>query len=187
MTVKEIAELCGVDERTIYRWVEAGDKMSPGLKQKLEKSGHGVSANFTLEETLAIIGEGGGNKTLAALLAENAENKAALTLRQPAPAIPAPLMALPALMERLEKALEDPQKAAHEELEAFVKRTLTPEERPVHKTYVFVLWHAYEKEVKNLLDKHAFMYKIAVDHPEFRLKHGKHGWYFAYCDVIRVI
>jgi prophage antirepressor-like protein len=95
--------------------------------------------------------------------------------------------ALPALMERLEKALEDPQKAVYEELEAFVKRTLTPEETPVHKTYLFVLWHAYEKEVKNLLDKHVFMYKIAMDHPEFKLKHDKYGWYFAYCDVIRLI
>jgi hypothetical protein len=80
MTIKEIAELCGVDERTVYRWVEAGDKMSPGLKQKFEKSGHGVSADFTLGETLVIIRDGGKNKTLAALLAENAANKNALAI-----------------------------------------------------------------------------------------------------------
>jgi hypothetical protein len=78
MTVKEIAELCGVDERTVYRWAEAGDILSPGLSKKLEKAGHGVSADFTLDETLAIIGEGGGNKTLASLLADNAATKNAL-------------------------------------------------------------------------------------------------------------
>ena len=94
MTIKEIADLCGVDERTIYRWTEdpackvqaeADDKMSSDLflqiRKKLDSAGHGKPANFTLEETLAIIGEGGKNKALAALLAENAANKNALTTR----------------------------------------------------------------------------------------------------------
>jgi hypothetical protein len=84
MTIKEIAELCGVGRRTVERWAHkiADDpgQNDQGLTIKLkeaEKSGKDP-ADFTLEETLAIIGEGGGNKTLAALLAENAKNKNAL-------------------------------------------------------------------------------------------------------------
>jgi hypothetical protein len=134
MTLKEIAELCGVDQSTIWRWAKApvykkqvgvnenllqnakglvgnpgknakgladnpvqnadnlvqnakglaenlgenaagfGKKIWLGISEKLEeahKSGKDPAA-FTLDETLAIIGEGGGNKVLAALLADNA-------------------------------------------------------------------------------------------------------------------
>jgi transcriptional regulator with XRE-family HTH domain len=84
MTIKEIAELCGVDRRTIERWAHkvSNDpgQNAQGLAEKLEqakKSGKDP-ADFTLEETLAVIGEGSGNKTLAVLLAENASNKNAL-------------------------------------------------------------------------------------------------------------
>jgi len=84
MTIKEIAELCGVDRRTVERWAH---KLNPGhfaqgIQDKLkqaEKSGV-KPADFSLEETLAIIGEGSGNTTLASLLAENAANKNALTV-----------------------------------------------------------------------------------------------------------
>jgi hypothetical protein len=80
MTIKEISELCRVDETTVQRWVKKipDCKMQSDLSDRLVNAGHGVSADFTLEETLAIIGEGGKNKTLAALLAENAANKNAL-------------------------------------------------------------------------------------------------------------
>jgi transcriptional regulator with XRE-family HTH domain len=75
MTVKEIAELCGVDQSTVWRWAQGNDLLqnAKGIAEKLEdarKSGKDP-AKFTLEETLAIIGEGGGNKTLASLLADN--------------------------------------------------------------------------------------------------------------------
>jgi transposase len=83
MTIKEIAELCGVDSRTIYRWAEKAeslnDKMS--LRNKIGEGSPENPADFTLEETLAIIGEGGGNKTLASLLAENAVTKNALAVQ----------------------------------------------------------------------------------------------------------
>jgi transcriptional regulator with XRE-family HTH domain len=84
MTIKEIAELCGVDRRTVERWAHkiADDlgKNFQGLAVKLaeaEKSGKDP-ADFTLDETLAIIGEGGENKALASLLAETAATKNAL-------------------------------------------------------------------------------------------------------------
>jgi hypothetical protein len=87
MTIKEIAELCGVkSEQTVKNWAhKIGDDPArnwQGIVHKLveaEKSGK-EAADFTLEETLAIIGEGGKNKTLAALLAENAANKDKLTV-----------------------------------------------------------------------------------------------------------
>jgi hypothetical protein len=47
----------------------------------LDKGSPERPADFTLEETLAIIGEGGGNKALASLLAEDARNKDALEIR----------------------------------------------------------------------------------------------------------
>ena len=73
MTIKEIAELCGVDDTTILRWTRniSDCKMQSDIKSKLKKSGHGIASDFSLEETLAIISDGGGNKTLAALLEEN--------------------------------------------------------------------------------------------------------------------
>jgi predicted transcriptional regulator len=79
MTIKEIAELCGVDQSTVWRWAQKDDLLqnAKGITVKLEearKSGKDPAA-FTLEETLAIIGEGGNNKALASLLKENAENK----------------------------------------------------------------------------------------------------------------
>jgi transcriptional regulator with XRE-family HTH domain len=89
MTIKKIAELCGVDRRTVERWAhkvsDDPGQNAQGLAEKLkeaEKSGKDP-ADFTLDETLAIIGEGGGNKPLASLLAENARNKDALAVNAP--------------------------------------------------------------------------------------------------------
>jgi hypothetical protein len=86
MTIKEIAELRGTNRTTVLRWAHkiADDPVqnAQGLAVKLaeaEKSGKDP-ADFTLEETLAIIGEGGRNKALASLLAENAANKNALAV-----------------------------------------------------------------------------------------------------------
>jgi predicted transcriptional regulator len=92
MTIKEIADLCGVDERTVLRWAHRLEKIDPNnltqsaekisaarflqivkdIKEKLENAGHGIPADFTLEETITIIGKGGENETLASLLSENA-------------------------------------------------------------------------------------------------------------------
>jgi hypothetical protein len=92
MTIKAIADLCGVDERTVLRWAHKdnfhSDKMSPAngkmslrnsILEKLEHGSPERPSDFDLEEVLAII-ESGGNATLAALLRENAANKSTLTL-----------------------------------------------------------------------------------------------------------
>jgi transcriptional regulator with XRE-family HTH domain len=79
MTIKEIVELCGVKKQTILNWAHKlevlNQKIWLRISEKLAQGSPENPANFTLEETLAIIGEGGGNKMLAALLAENAANK----------------------------------------------------------------------------------------------------------------
>jgi hypothetical protein len=85
MTIKEIAELCGVDQSTVWRWAQKDDLLqnAKGITVKLGEARESGKdpADFTLDETLAIIGDGGGNKALASLLAENARNKAALAVR----------------------------------------------------------------------------------------------------------
>lgn len=71
MSVKEIAELCNVDERTVQRWANiAADKMS-SVGDKMSAAGHGKAALYGLPEVLAIV-RAGGKATLAALLEENA-------------------------------------------------------------------------------------------------------------------
>jgi predicted transcriptional regulator len=116
MTIKEVAELCGVTEQTVLNWTHkvADDlpKNLEGLSVKLEearKSGKDP-ADFTLDETLAIIGEGGKNKALASLLAENAVNKNALAVQSEAMAKITKLAEkLPELMEWYEKTKNLPE------------------------------------------------------------------------------
>jgi hypothetical protein len=89
MTIKEIAELCGVDERTVQRWIESLKNVKSGQNvvslQILDKLGQGKAADLSLETVVAIIRDGGKNKTLAALLEENAANKNALVIRDNPP------------------------------------------------------------------------------------------------------
>lgn len=72
MTIKEIAEVANVNEKTIREWIKRvadnlphlSDKMSDAYKNK-------KPADFTLGETIEIV-RAGGNTTLADLLLENA-------------------------------------------------------------------------------------------------------------------
>jgi hypothetical protein len=82
MTIKEIADLCGAEVHTIRNWINKDGFLKENftlrnaIKEKLEGGSPEIPSSYTLEETLAIIGEGGGNKTLASLLADNAKLKA---------------------------------------------------------------------------------------------------------------
>ena len=71
MTIKQVAELCQVDESTIYRWIQKG--ASAECKASLAKckaaNEENKPARFTLPETIAII-KAGGRSTLADLLQE---------------------------------------------------------------------------------------------------------------------
>lgn len=78
MTTKQIAELCNVNESTVLRWAKKAAEKTPSIRQKLEASGHGTPALFSLEETIATV-ETGRGATYSALLQENA----ALKLQSP--------------------------------------------------------------------------------------------------------
>jgi hypothetical protein len=82
MTIKEIAKLCGVSESLVKEWISTikkngqdmtdhGQIMTVIEMKCLEAQKTKKPADFTLEETLAII-RAGGNETLANLLADNA-------------------------------------------------------------------------------------------------------------------
>lgn len=62
MTTKQIAEAVGKDETTVRRWVKRASGKMPSASGKMSSAGHGKSADFTLDETVAIIEEGMGNK-----------------------------------------------------------------------------------------------------------------------------
>lgn len=110
MTIKEIAELCGVDKTTVYRWVEKDDFLSCEMQlrksiiKKIKKGSPEKPSDFSLEETLAIIGDGGGNKTLAALLEENSRNKNALSI-EARTGIVQTMSAFNSRLDRIEKTL----------------------------------------------------------------------------------
>jgi len=72
MTIKQIAEICQVAERTIRDWVAKASAKSADLSVKSAEVKTGVGYKFTLPETLAII-RAGGRSTLADLLQENAQ------------------------------------------------------------------------------------------------------------------
>jgi hypothetical protein len=60
MTTKEIAEATGKTERSVRNWAKkAGEKISP-VAEKISAAGHGKPADYTQEETLAIIEAGMG-------------------------------------------------------------------------------------------------------------------------------
>lgn len=84
MTVKEIAELCGVEDRTVRNWchgerfLKENFSLRNAIVEKLSNGSPEVPADFSPEETLAIIRDGGKNETLAALLEETQNLETAL-------------------------------------------------------------------------------------------------------------
>lgn len=84
MTVKEISELCGVEDRTVRNWchgerfLKENFSLRNAIVEKLSNGSPEVPADFSLEETLAIIRDGGKNETLAALLEKERDLTTAL-------------------------------------------------------------------------------------------------------------
>jgi predicted transcriptional regulator len=192
MTIKEIAGLCGVSDQTVLNWIHKLESLNQKIwlriSEKLEKGSPEHPSDYDLGETLEIISEGGGNKALASLLGENAINKNAVAVRAAHPFSAQKMEELAGLMEQVKKRLEDPRDAAYRELETWIGKTLEVETKPIHRVYIHQLWHAYTKIAQNPLNKHDFMFKIALDHPEFELRHTvKDGWFFAYCTTTHII
>lgn len=183
MTIKEIAELCGVDDTTILRWTRniSDCKMQSDIKSKLKKSGHGIASDFSLEETLAIIGDGGGNKTLAALLEENSKNKNALSIAGSGGGAVQILNKFNDRLERIEKALADIKKG---QLQISAQPEITDPKTAMlyfggkfleitgkDSNYVDVqtLFKIFKGMFKVEIDSHKFMYELPLAFPEIRL------------------
>ena len=67
MTIKEIAGICNVEERTVQLWAKKAGENISSVAEIISSAGHGKPATFTLPETIAII-KAGGRSTLADLL-----------------------------------------------------------------------------------------------------------------------
>ena len=183
MTIKEIAELCGVDDTTILRWTRniSDCKMQSDIKNKLKKSGHGIASDFSLEETLAIIGDGGGNKTLAALLEENSKNKNALSIAGSGGGAVHILNKFNDRLELIEKAIADIKKG---QLQISAQPEITDPKTAMlyfggkfleitgkDSNYVEVqtLFKIFKGMFKVEIDSHKFMYELPLAFPEIRL------------------
>lgn len=183
MTIKEIAELCGVDDTTILRWTRniSDCKMQSDIKSKLKKSGHGIASDFSLEETLAIIGDGGGNKTLAALLEENSKNKNALSIAGSGGGAVQILNKFNDRLERIEKAITDIKKgqlqiSAQPEITDpktamlyFGGKFLEITGKDGNYVEVQTLFKIFKGMFKVEIDSHKFMYELPLAFPEIRL------------------
>lgn len=184
MKIKEIAELCGVDDTTILRWTRniSDCKMQSDIKSKLKKSGHGIASDFSLEETLAIIGDGGGNKTLAALLEENSKNKNALSIAGSSGGGAVQILnKFNDRLERIEKAITDIKKG---QLQISAQPEITDPKTAMlyfggkfleitgkDSNYVEVqtLFKIFKGMFKVEIDSHKFMYELPLAFPEIRL------------------
>jgi len=74
MTTRQIAEAVGKSERRVQEWAKKAGAKTASVGQKVAESGHGKSADFDLDETMAII-ETGLGRNAAAVWRENAERK----------------------------------------------------------------------------------------------------------------
>ena len=183
MTIKEIAELCGVDDTTILRWTRniSDCKMQSDIKSKLKKSGHGIASDFSLEETLAIIGDGGGNKTLAALLEENSKNKNALSIAGSGGGAVQILNKFNDRLERIDKAITDIKKGQLQISEQpeitdpktamlyFGGKFLEITGKDGNYVEVQTLFKIFKGMFKVEIDSHKFMYELPLAFPEIRL------------------
>lgn len=72
MTTKEIAVSVGKTERSVQGWAKKTGEKIASVGAKVSSAGHGRSADFSLDETIAII-ETGLGKNAAAIYRQNAE------------------------------------------------------------------------------------------------------------------
>ena len=73
MTTKQIAVAVGKDERTVQRWAKKTSAKMSSVADKMSSAGHGISAEYTLDEVIEII-EVGMGKNAAAIFRNNAES-----------------------------------------------------------------------------------------------------------------
>jgi prophage antirepressor-like protein len=152
--------------------------------QSFPEDEKGVTSIYTLggEQDVLIINEPGMYRLIFQSRKSEAETFKRWVFHEVLPTIRKKgLYGLPSLMERVEKLLDDPKKTAYEELGNFVQRNMIYDEKSIHIASVDNLYHEYEKQAEKTLVKRVFMFKIALDHPEFRLYCKKKEWFFANC------
>jgi hypothetical protein len=71
MTIKQIADAVGKQQRAVQYWAKKAGAKIASIGAKIASAGHGVSADYDLEETLSII-ETGLGKNAAAVYRESA-------------------------------------------------------------------------------------------------------------------
>lgn len=187
MTIKEIAELCGVEERTVRSWCHGKRFLRENFSlrniivKKLEKGSPEKPSDFSLDETLAIIGDGGGNKTLAALLEENSKNKNALSIAGSGGGAVQILNKFNDRLERIEKALADIKKGQLQISEQpeitdpktamlyFGGKFLEITGKDGNYVEVQTLFKIFKGMFKVEIDSHKFMYELPLAFPEIRL------------------
>jgi hypothetical protein len=178
MTIKEIAELCGVTDQTILNWIHKLESLNQNIwlriSEKLEKGSPERPSDYDLGEITEIISEGGGNKMLAALLVDNAITKNALTVK---PYIQNSGPALPeALIKRFERLLQDPKQLACEELARFVENNLVITGRSDRDSVnIDGLYEKYRNDVTHVLTEKEFSHAIVFQYPEIELKKRRFG------------
>lgn len=207
MTVKKIAELCGVDRTTVLRWVyklnpvQNAQGSNPGQNaqghsgnfyqgiinklEEAEKSGT-TAANLTLDETLAIIGEGGENKALASLLAENAANRNAIAVRSNDPGrldriekaiveLAIEMKGITSVVTLMQNRLEyQPKKSELDEaIHEFYRDHIIPPFSPLFSAKRIDVWTAFKGKTEGKFKSRAFFerfHAIYPHHPEEKIK-----------------
>ena len=64
MTTKQIAVAVGKDERTVQRWAKKTSAKMSSVADKMSSAGHGISAEYTLDEVIEIIEDSGSQMPL---------------------------------------------------------------------------------------------------------------------------
>jgi hypothetical protein len=111
MTTKEIAEAVGKTERSVQMWAKKAGEKTSSVGEKTSSAGHGKPADYTLEETIAII-EAGMGKNAAGVFRANAEKPASDTTSIAAIIRETITAMVPVLVEVVRGALPQQQIAA---------------------------------------------------------------------------
>lgn len=80
MTIKQLSVFCQRDEKTIRRWINKAANKNVTLADKMSSSGHGVSAEFNLDEVECILRASTMSKDAVSILIANAEESRAPTI-----------------------------------------------------------------------------------------------------------
>ena len=159
--------------------------------EMLDDDEKGVTKCYTLggEQEMNIVNESGlynlifrSNKQEAKIFRKWVTSEVLPTIRRKS------FYAMPNLIERIENIidrqsnlLDDPKKTAFDELETFVQKNLQVDEKRIYKVPVWHIYHAYTKTANHQLNQHEFMFKIALEHPEFELRYIRKELAFVRC------